>query len=141
MPNANPIGGGPWVDLVRALGVKAGLPFAADPETQSVAPEPSQGPLWSRGATGYDYPVPGGTANQLMITIGDDERGYQNVPLIVPGQENVQAMITGKITPEMAQKSAAWGKTAGVGSFRTLAEALDYERNYHRDLEKLYGGR
>jgi hypothetical protein len=138
MPTSNPIGGGPWVDLVRALGVHAGLPFSANAETQSVAPEPSTGPLWSRGATGYDYPVPGGAANQLMITIGDDEQGYRNVPLIVPGQENVQELLAGKITPAQVRKSAAWADTAGVGHFRTLAEALEYERDYHKQLEQLY---
>jgi hypothetical protein len=135
----NPLGGDAWVDLVRALDLPGPLPYAADPEHQSVAPYPSTGPLWSRGATGYDYPHGGSVSNQLMLTVGDDEQGYRNVPLIVPGQENVEELIAQKkLTPAQVKKSVDWADTAGVGSFRTLAEALDYERAYHKQLEELY---
>jgi len=134
----NPLGGDPWVDLVRALGM-ARVPFADNPEAQSVAPYPTPGPLWSRGATGYDYPHGGSVSNQLMVTIGDDKEGYRNVPLIVPGQSDLEGILAGKrATPEQVRKSAAWADTAGVGHFRTLAEALDYEREYHKRLDELY---
>jgi len=136
----NPIGGDPWVDLVRALDLPGPLPYATDPEHQSVAPSPSTGPLWSRGATGYDYPHGGGVSNQIMVTIGDDKSGYRNVPLIVPGQEDIVEQLAAgkKPTKEQVARSAEWGTRAGVGNFRTLADALDYERRYHEELEKLY---
>jgi len=135
----NPLGGDAWVDLVRAL-QQPRLPWADNPEQQSVAPYPSTGPLWSRGATGYDYPHGSSVSNQVMVTIGDDKEGYRNVPLIVPGNEDIVEQIAAgkRPTREQVARSAAWGERAGVGHFRTLAEALDYEQQYHKRLDELY---
>jgi hypothetical protein len=94
-----------------------------------------------RGYLGILERPGGGFSSELNITVqGDDGRWY-NTPMLVPGQVNVDDLLSGKkatkeqyqIAEDFLKKRRAAGK---VSSFSSLDAALHAEKIHHEMLER-----
>lgn len=94
-------------------------------------PEALQGP------TGLAFRAKGGkTATELVGTF-DAPGGYINAPLLVPGQQNVKALLKGRPpTKDQINRGIAWARQQGAPIFPNLTGALMDEYARHGLLEQ-----
>lgn len=111
---------------------------AAVPEEWRRFAKPSDLPPELRGPTGLEFKTPSGrTATELVSTYGpEDDGGFHNVPLLVPGQEGVKQLLKGKEpTPEQIRRAFGWYRRSGGKGHKSLEAALSAVHDRHAKLE------
>lgn len=92
-----------------------------------------------RGPTGLEFPTPRGMATELVNTVQADG-GYWNLPMLVPGQTGIDALLAGqRPSPQQIGIALQWARRNGVTPHPTLDAALSAERQRHQRLNAFYG--
>lgn len=119
-------------DAIRKLGEFEARPY------KSVAPQEVGADPNSMGPTGRVFLRPDGARSTHLNTVTDiPSGGFSYYPLLVPGQSDISALLSGA-RPSRDQISVALTdamKRGGRQSFQSVDDALAAEREWHQTME------